>query len=257
LKFLGPNHIYLSNEPESNSKESESVSTKLIPYRNPNDLKQRLLPLIRQCVDTFLTRNAHLLRQEDELKLTILVTWCFETEQALMAVLVSHLEKPITSPCLVELYEYSRASKDVKDSLWIRSREQLELKKSVGVNEIVMYDVQGRITEGLTSNFLVLMQNRLYTAPRGEVLWGTVLNLVIELSRQENIPVVYDYPRLDDIDKWQAGFITSTSRLLMPITELSVPARGGLHRSFERTPLIDHLETLVREHLKQMSSTLF
>lgn len=212
--------------------------------------------MVRQCVETFLTRNTHLLRQEDELKLTILVTWCFETDQALLAVLVAYLDKPVASPCLVELYEYSRVSKDVKDSLWIQSREQLELRKSVGVNEILMYDAQGRITEGVGSNFFVLMQDHLYTAPRGEVLWGTVLNFVIGLCRQENIPVIYDYPRLDDIDKWQAGFITSTSRLLMPITELSVPARG-FRRFFKCTPLIVHLETLVKQHLKQMSSTLF
>lgn len=256
LKFIRPDYICLEKELEDNLQEPESITNELIPYRNFQDLKRKLLPVIRQCIEAFLTRNSPLLTDEDELKLTILVTWSFEVGQPLIAMLVSYLEQQKSPTCHVEFHEYSRFFKDVKDSLWIKSREELESKKSHGVNEILMYDREGRITEGLTSNFVVLMNNQIYTAPRGEVLWGTILNLVINLCQKEEIPVIYDYPRLDEMNNWQGAFITSTSRLLMPITEVSIQALG-VSRSFEPFYLITHLETLVKNYLKQMSFRLF
>jgi branched-subunit amino acid aminotransferase/4-amino-4-deoxychorismate lyase len=258
LKFVDQKHVYLTRELEKDKdiQEPEYVIKGLETYRNQDELKKIILPVIRQCVMAFLMENRSVLRDQDELKLTILITWSFIAERPTMAVFASYLLEQKAMPCRIEFCNYVRSSKDVKDSLWVQLREQLETKKPTDISEIVMYDAEGKISEGLSSNFFVIMDNQIYTAQRGEVLWGTVLSLVIDLCRKEGIPVVYDHPRLSDIDRWQGAFITSTSRLIMSVTELIV-RETGIHRVFERVDTIEHLQKIVKECIGQRSSPLF
>jgi branched-subunit amino acid aminotransferase/4-amino-4-deoxychorismate lyase len=258
LVFTDPDHIKLNKEREERDfQESKQIIKELIPYRDPNELKQRLLPVIRQSILTFLNENHEYLGNDDELKLTILVTWSFVTQNPMIAVLVSYLQQQEMRPCHIELRNYTRSAKEIKDSLWVQSREQLERQKSPQIHEIVMYDAQGRISEGISSNFLIMMNDQFYTAPHGQVLWGTVLNLMMDLCQQEGLPVVFDYPRLSDLDRWQGVIITSTSRLMMLVTEVSVPELG-VYRAFEKPlKILEHLQNLVRNHIKQRAFPLF
>ena len=61
----------------------------------------------------------------------------------------------------------------------------------------------------------------LYTAPDGAVLAGTTRQLVLEVCAREGIPVALTPPDLADVSRWQGAFISSTSRLVLPVHELA------------------------------------
>ena len=62
---------------------------------------------------------------------------------------------------------------------------------------------------------------------RRTVFWrGTVRGLVLDVCRQDGIPVVLAPPSLHDHTAWEGALVSSTSRLALPIDELYVPTEG-------------------------------
>jgi len=78
------------------------------------------------------------------------------------------------------------------------------------------------VLEGLSSNFFSVLDGVIYTAGAG-VLLGSVRNVVISVCQQHGIPLKLEAPRIADRCRWQGAFITSTSRLVLPVHELILP----------------------------------
>ena len=73
--------------------------------------------------------------------------------------------------------------------------------------------------EGLSSNFFVIRSDgSLQTAPIDSVLFGTVMKRV--LNDWEFSEIVFEHPKISEIDTWKGAFITSTSRLILPIDKI-------------------------------------
>jgi branched-subunit amino acid aminotransferase/4-amino-4-deoxychorismate lyase len=121
-------------------------------------------------------------------------------------------------PVKVEIRGGPRTNAAAKDSDWVTERKQLN--KPEDVNELVL-EANGALYEGLSSNFFALMDGTLYTAG-DNVLLGSVRESVLRQAAALNVPVVLDPPRIDDIPRWEAAFVSSTSRMLLPIDELGV-----------------------------------
>ena len=84
---------------------------------------------------------------------------------------------------------------------------------------------EGEVLEGSLTNFYAVVGGEVRTA--GEViLEGTVRGLVLDVCRNEGIPVVLRPPRLDGAGGWKGAIVSSTSRLALPVDELYVPAEG-------------------------------
>jgi len=62
----------------------------------------------------------------------------------------------------------------------------------------------------------------LQTAEEG-ILKGSVRNVIIDYCRQHRFTVLFQAPRLEDRHRWLAAFITSTSRMLLPLSSISFP----------------------------------
>ena len=79
-----------------------------------------------------------------------------------------------------------------------------------------MLDENDCITEGLSSNFgIISAEGQLVTAPSSDVLPGTVMHMVGQACQQLGISVVERRPCLHE--DWQAAFVCSTSRLVIPV----------------------------------------
>ena len=62
---------------------------------------------------------------------------------------------------------------------------------------------------------------------------------------------------LQDIDRWEGAFISSTSRLVLPLDEVSLPdAEPPLVRSFPRGGLAARVERLVLQEIEGRSEAL-
>ena len=119
-----------------------------------------------------------------------------------------------------------------------------------------------------------VQDNTVYTAGDG-VLEGTVRRLILDICAAEGIPVTLTPPKLADIGRWQGAFISSTSRLLLPVNEVwyctslskpsntaavhtdgehwdPLPPPDGVVR-FGACELVEKLDNLVRQRVDENS----
>lgn len=174
-------------------------------------------------------------------------------------------------PVVVELQGSPRHNALAKDSAWVVARRDLEAARGPGVEEQLLCDAAGGVLEGTQTNFFALCADgSLRTAPAGAVLEGTVRGLVIELCTAPGAqarglpPLRLCAPTRDGAvqpasagnDAWLGAFLTSTSRLVMPIDELRWP--GGGVRSFAqpRPTAIAQLERLVEACVAERSTDI-
>jgi branched-chain amino acid aminotransferase len=95
-----------------------------------------------------------------------------------------------------------------------------------GVNEALMVDPAGSILEGLSSNFYVLLEGKLWTAGEG-VLAGITRRLVLEEAQAAGIDVHFEAPAVEAIPRLLEAFITSTSRAVLPVVSIDSQQVGS------------------------------
>mmetsp|Transcript_5524 Transcript_5524/g.18286 ORF Transcript_5524/g.18286 Transcript_5524/m.18286 type:complete len:354 (-) Transcript_5524:323-1384(-) len=167
-------------------------------------------------------------------------------------------------PIRVEVRGSPRSNAQAKDSSWVAERGPLEALMRPDFNELLLGTEDGQILEGSQTNFFVLVDGGLVTAGEG-VLAGTVRRLLFEVCEREGVPVTLRPPRLDECSRWSAAFLSSTSRLLLPIDEIYEPEEGkasteaDLRCRFEYPPsslalrLRDMVEREVHAHSVEIS----
>lgn len=89
-----------------------------------------------------------------------------------------------------------------------------------GVHEALLYH-DGRITEGSNSNAFAVVNGEVRTPPASDALSGVTRDLVIALAQERGIPLREIPLPLDEMSGWDECFITSTSRHVMPVTQLN------------------------------------
>jgi len=122
----------------------------------------------------------------------------------------------------VEILRGHRNNPTVKDSQWVSDRSYLESRKLPETDEVIMAEGDGSLTEGMTSNFFVVKDGMVFTAPDDTVLNGTMRSSVIKCCERRNIPFALRAPKVDEAESWDGCFITSTSRIVMPVRRLKI-----------------------------------
>jgi len=77
----------------------------------------------------------------------------------------------------------------------------------------------GRILEGMTSNFFYVIDGVLFTAQR-DILLGVTRRTVIRVARGEGIGIRYASLKLDQLPALSEAFITSSSRGIVPVVQI-------------------------------------
>ncbi|GBC02041.1 hypothetical protein RclHR1_04420011 [Rhizophagus clarus] len=249
------------DDKENNSfeaEESSQVTRELISYRKSDTFKLMIIPLLRKG----LSRYCEIKEQnnkgecEDEIKITILVCYSFKEKRPILVAHFINLHSLKISSCKVEVYGEPRKSAEAKDSQWVRDRKSLESSMQPGFNEIILSDsCTHNIYEGLSSNFFAVLYNPdkkeplVVTAPLQYVLEGTILKIVKIVCERDKIDFQFWFPNANDAEQWKGAFITSTSRLVLPI-EL-IKFRDG--RPFAKLPshndTIDHIKNEVEKEI--------
>ncbi len=119
------------------------------------------------------------------------------------------------------------------------SREQPQIKKAAFVferrkyiednpayYECLMMDDEGRILEGLTSNFFGVRGGVLWTAGQG-MLEGIARKIVLHVANDLSIPVRFEPVRLDEIGALDEAAISSSSRAIIPIIQIGDQVVGN------------------------------
>jgi hypothetical protein len=137
-----------------------------------------------------------------------------------------------------------------KIASWCRIRKQMEKPtyKPPGASEVLMVrprldDEQAggksrlEVLEGLSSNFFVIYKDGSLRTATGGVLNGYVRHLVLGCAGSK-VDLKFD-PRpifLHDADQWKEAFITSSSRLIYPISKVLLPAKDDHDDSSTGSP---------------------
>jgi branched-chain amino acid aminotransferase len=114
--------------------------------------------------------------------------------------------------------ELTRQSPRVKDTGFISS--SIDQRKQVGKDVFeVLLTRDGKILEGITSNFYAIKGKTLVTAQSG-ILLGVTRRVILRLARGEgmSIRVAYRAPKIGE--KFDEAFLTSSSRGVVPIVSI-------------------------------------
>lgn len=260
--------------------EADASPSLLEGLARPERLKPRLEATVAAAKRQYLEAHG----DEGELKLTLLVSWRGgdgdgeeplgqqqqQDEVGSVACHVAPLPPLPAPPVCVEVRGAPRANALAKDSAWIAERAPLEalmaaasLPPGGNMNELLLQTADGELLEGSQTNFYALIDGAVHTAGEG-VLAGTVRRLLLEVCEREGIPVVLSPPTLESAASWEGALISSTSRLLLPVDRLYVPAEGApsgeadLRRGFECGPasLAARLRELVGREVEAHSAAI-
>jgi branched-chain amino acid aminotransferase len=95
-----------------------------------------------------------------------------------------------------------------------------------GANEAIMVDSQGRLSEGLSSNFFAVLHGTIYTAGEG-ILAGITRTQVLENIQQAGLALCFQPVALNDLPDLAEAFITSSSRGLLPVVQIDQVVVGS------------------------------
>jgi branched-chain amino acid aminotransferase len=119
-----------------------------------------------------------------------------------------------------------RSNPAAKLSNFIQSSHQARQRLLEGFEEVLMVDDSENILEGLTSNFYAVMDGEIWTAGQ-EVLLGITRQMVLLLAHEAGFKVQLKAPKLSDLPRFTEAFITSTSRAVLPVTEIDFKPVGN------------------------------
>ena len=94
-----------------------------------------------------------------------------------------------------------------------------------GVHEALLHH-DDLVTEGASSNFFIVQDGALATAPEELVLPGVTRALALRLARETGIPTTERRLHFSERGDWDEAFITSTSRKVLPVTSIDGQAVG-------------------------------
>ncbi len=149
-------------------------------------VRSLVLPSVRLAVRDYLAEANAAGVAAHELKVTMLMsvssssTSPAASADACPDVRVYVEPQPIRKPPIaVEVRQHApRDQPNAKDTEWVRQREELERAKARDVDEVVMYAGDDlAVSEGLSSNFAVIIDGAIHTPRKETVLFGTVFQL--------------------------------------------------------------------------------
>ena len=118
------------------------------------------------------------------------------------------------------LYNYERDNPNAKVLVSSFKEDVAKAMKDKGAFEALLVRKDGYIPEGSRSNIFFVKEDRLYTAPKEEILLGITRKHVFRIAEMLNIKIVEESIHVDDIAKLDGAFMTGTSVNILPISKI-------------------------------------
>lgn len=136
----------------------------------------------------------------------------------------------------LDLVEHQRQLPTIKSTNYIFPIQHMYVHMKCRADD-VLYHQGGMITESSRSNFFALKDKTLITADAG-ILEGVTRKNVLKTAQENGYFIKLEYPKVDELSTYDAAFITSSTKGIMPIQTIYV----------DNSPL--HL--MVTKELKQL-----
>jgi branched-chain amino acid aminotransferase len=178
-----------------------------------------------------------------------------ETKQGKFYILIEPL-----IPLASEIYENGvrventtihRNDPRVKSTAFISaSDEERKHIAQAGIFEALLVK-NGKILEGMTSNFFYVQGNTLYTAQR-DILLGITRTMVIRAARGRGVAVRYQPMKLEQLLTVSEAFITSSSRGIVPVIQINNVTIGQGSPGMITKILISAYDEYVLKHAEKI-----
>eukprot|EP00190_Bangiopsis_sp_CCMP1999_P000686 CAMPEP_0198733232 /NCGR_PEP_ID=MMETSP1475-20131203/43827_1 /TAXON_ID= ORGANISM="Unidentified sp., Strain CCMP1999" /NCGR_SAMPLE_ID=MMETSP1475 /ASSEMBLY_ACC=CAM_ASM_001111 /LENGTH=291 /DNA_ID=CAMNT_0044496491 /DNA_START=76 /DNA_END=951 /DNA_ORIENTATION=+ len=158
-------------------------------------------------------------------------------------------EKDYAEGVFVVTRTMHRDNPHAKNNAFIeRSKNERKLIQG-RVNEVLMINDDGKVLEGLSSNFFGVKDGTVYTANEG-VLPGLTRSLILQAVEQLHIPLSFKAVKSDELATLDEAFISSTSRGVLPVVQIDDDEIGdGCPGSLTQS-IADGYKKLVRKQLE-------
>jgi branched-chain amino acid aminotransferase len=148
----------------------------------------------------------------------------------------------------ITLSDSARHNPAAKTTGWMHSREQMALPE--GIYTGLLLDSEGRILEGVSSNFYAILDGELRTAGEG-VLFGIAQQIVFTIA-PDVLSLRKEAVHKGDILRLSEAFITSSSRGIVPVVEIDGITIGDGKPGPYTRQLDEHYQTWVKNHLEDL-----
>lgn len=118
------------------------------------------------------------------------------------------------------LFHYERKNPNAKvqiSNFKMEVAKRLEEKKAF---EALLVNKDGYIPEGSRSNMFFVKEDKLYTAPKGDVLLGITRKHIFQVCEDLGIKIIEENIHVGDLDKLDGAFMTGTSVNVLPISTI-------------------------------------
>lgn len=116
-------------------------------------------------------------------------------------------------------HEIRREQPTAKSTEFIHPSRELKKALPADIYEIIMYDDDGYILEGTTSNIFGVRDGILCTAGE-DILFGITRGVVLDLARDAGTPVEERKIHMEEVPALDEAFLTSSSRGIVPIVRI-------------------------------------
>lgn len=226
-------------------------------------LSQKLPQFVSFCIVRYLEQSSC----KDDIRIAILIT----SDSSKYLIVAIRIDSIPFQPeyCTVQFIKQlnKRINPNAKDTKWTFDRRSMEsLMISSVTNDMIMYDNEedGNILEGLQSNFFCIKKPKengnnlslfeLCTAPIKSVLFGSIMRILLDLCEKHykgSLNIKFQHPCIYEIHEWKGAFITSTSRLILPIKTI-LNSNGQILCDFDSIPeIVLELRKMVENSLTE------
>jgi branched-chain amino acid aminotransferase len=129
---------------------------------------------------------------------------------------------------VVSSFYRSRQLGDAKTGNLLRSVLALKEAKDAGAFEAITLTDDGKISDGITSNIWFVQGRRLLTPSTGSgILEGITRGVVLDLAKRAGLAVEENIIGVQEIERSDELFLTSSTREIVPIVRVSGKAIGN------------------------------
>lgn len=117
-------------------------------------------------------------------------------------------------------YLHKRVFANTKSLNYLTGVMAIQQAKQKNAIEAIYIDDKKRIYEGTTSNFFIVIENKIIT-PKKDILFGVTRQVVLEIIRKLKIQIIEKSIFYNDLRKAKEAFLTSTNKEIMPVVKVN------------------------------------
>jgi branched-chain amino acid aminotransferase len=133
--------------------------------------------------------------------------------------------------------------------------EEIAKNENIGIYESLLVDHKGCITEGSKSNFFLIRNNCLFSAPEDVILHGITRKYVLEIAAAKGISVIHQKISMSDLERYEAAFICGTSPKILPVKKLNDIQFNPKHPILNI--LMESYSALMETHIQNQQGKFF